>query len=188
MNTSERFSTPTNWNLWGMTSTAPRGFPLLSPGTPSAHLRLFLTDYLWPICLCCRPGPLLRMLRLQLHQGEGRAPPLLLTLWLKSPLVTTQALESWPSVKLPTATAGKLVWVYFKHITLPWISLLLSCRLFSLKQFFSVLETLPSLLGVEWWWLPVFLLIPSSLPTALGEYWVTLHHWLWWPLSIANQK
>lgn len=29
---------------------------------------------------------------------------------LKSPLVTTRAMESWPGVKLPAATAGKL-WV-----------------------------------------------------------------------------
>lgn len=30
-------------------------------------------------------------------------------------------MESWPSVKLPAATAGKL-WVYFKHITLDFLA------------------------------------------------------------------
>lgn len=50
---------------------------------------------------------------------------------------------------LSTATMTEFVCVSNKLITLPWISLPLSCRLFSLIQFFSVMETLPSLLEVE---------------------------------------
>lgn len=64
-------------------------FCLLVHPLPTSECFLERTEYLWPICLCCRPGPLPRVLRLQLHQGEGRAPLPLLTLGLKSPLVRT---------------------------------------------------------------------------------------------------